>query len=374
MTKSLLLRIMGCFLLLNLFSTVSIIAEEKETEETEETAEEIEKKKEEEEKKKEKLAELKAQFDYSFDDISDKLVIISCKSDSGRSAGSGFIAKMNGRTYLVTNQHVIMGAETISMKTASGERLTPKSVELSRTRDIARILIDDRDAFTISEKFAYGIPMGVFGNSEGAGVATELYGEVTGLGTDLVEVTAEFVSGNSGSPVLDQNQNVIGIASYVKVSWIPPSKKEKDDQSEAEKEKAKSKTRRFCYRLTDLEWQRVKWKSYNNKYGKIYCNADATTTSIFNIISAMGQGSSQIPITESMPSDLQVWVKKYNNRKTSFESNIEDLSELCLARSRQIRLFATQDKLTGFLASELTNSYLALEYAGRVFENYADTH
>ena len=207
----------------------------------EQTAEEEQAQKEAEEQKKAEQAEIKAQFPYSFDDVSDKLVLIECKGRHGDWSGSGFVAEMNGKTYIFTNQHIVLGADTISFKTAAGEVLRPRAVELSATRDIARLLLQDHEALTISDNLSMGAPLAVFGNSEGGGVATELYGKVTGVGADLVEVSADFVSGNSGSPVLNLDKEVIGIASYVRYS--APSKMKEGTQFE-------NKVRRFCYRLT----------------------------------------------------------------------------------------------------------------------------
>ncbi len=42
--------------------------------------------------------EIKEHFDFSFNDIADKLVTISCTTDQGRSSGSGFIATLDGKT------------------------------------------------------------------------------------------------------------------------------------------------------------------------------------------------------------------------------------------------------------------------------------
>ncbi|HSR88692.1 MAG TPA: hypothetical protein VLL07_07030, partial [Pontiella sp.] len=47
-------------------------------------------------------AEIKAQFTYAFDDVCDNLVIIECKGEHGAWSGSGFIAAMDGKTYIFT--------------------------------------------------------------------------------------------------------------------------------------------------------------------------------------------------------------------------------------------------------------------------------
>jgi hypothetical protein len=329
-------------------------------------------------------------FSYTFDDISDKLVIITCRRGTERSAGSGFIAKMDGRTYLLTNQHVIMGAETIRLKTAAGTELSPLQVELSKTRDIARILIEDRDGFEVNRKFALGIPIGVFGNSEGAGVATELFGEVTDFGADLVEVTAEFVSGNSGSPVLDRDRQVIGIASYVRVHWEPSDDDENtaaDEGEEGEKEDGlQSKTRRFCYRLTDVEWQPVNWKDYNNRYGKLYFNSKELYDNVFAILGLWANAPLEKIPEEDMAYDLAEWVKKHNDiigrveRRgykqraflNAYSDSLEMLSDTCRARSRRTRMFSSQRELTGYLREQFENHSDALEYASLWIQSIAD--
>ena len=79
----------------------------------------------EEEDQQAEEAEIKAQFSYTFDDVYDKLVIIECKGQHGEWSGSGFVAAMDGKTYLFTNQHIVLGADTISFKTAKGEVLRP---------------------------------------------------------------------------------------------------------------------------------------------------------------------------------------------------------------------------------------------------------
>ncbi|MDF7798953.1 serine protease [Pontiellaceae bacterium B1224] len=338
--------------------------------------------------------ELKTEFNYTFNDISDKLIIITCKSDRGRSSGSGFIAKMDGKTYLFTNQHVIMGADSIRLKTAEGETIIPAgTIELSIKRDIARIALKEREAFEITSKFSLGSPLGVFGNSEGAGVATELFGEVTGLGTDLVEVNAEFVSGNSGSPVLDVRKNVIGIASFVRVTWEPPKNDDNEDSSSESDEDSEeegdfeSKTRRFCYRLDDLEWQPVKWKEYNKKYGKLYRNSEALAESVFDIINVWsGSPLKSIPENDDMARDLATWVKKHNDiiaryerRKytqnsflNAYSGSLEILSKTCHDRSRRIAMFSKQRELSGFLRSGFENNAYSLDYAGYYIQAIAD--
>ena len=61
-----------------------------------------------------------------------------------------------------------------------------------------------------------GDPIHVFGNSDGAGVATALHGKIRAVAANRIDVSADFVSGNSGSPIVDAKYNLLAVASFVK--------------------------------------------------------------------------------------------------------------------------------------------------------------
>lgn len=258
-----------------------------------------------EKKAKEEEAKYREMIPYSFNDVSENLVIIECKTSIGTMVGSGFVAEMDGKVYIFTNQHVIMGAESIEFKTVTGKKLKPRGVELSKERDIARLPLAEWDEpLQFTETIDASGAVAVFGNSEGSGVATELYGKVNGIGPELVEVSAQFVSGNSGSPVLNEEMKVIGIASYVKYS---------DTNRMKEGTKFENAVRRFCYRLDGVDWAPVNWRVYNEKYGKPYLSAQGTIDVVFAIINGWYDDPFGRVPTDNLPdSSMNSWARNHN--------------------------------------------------------------
>ena len=333
--------------------------------------------------------EVKQQFEYSFNEVSDKIVTISCIDSLGRSMGSGFIGTQEGKTYLFTNQHVILGADRITFRSSTGEKLRPCSVELSTSRDIARLLLDDdaSDGFRITKKLTKGTPVAIFGNSAGAGVTRELYGEVIDMDADSFEVSAEIISGNSGSPVLNLNREVLGIASYV--HWF-------DDDTDG------SRTRRYCYRLAGNHWKSVNWTRYNAKHGKEYIESKQFTDSIVELAVAWRNAPySRMAAENYSDRRLRNWASHYNGiidnimhlsdkgeatqRKLDLTNNqikaeirnrARLLALLCTTSADQMNKLSKQRDLTGFLREEyewlstrLNALALGIEYFGDDLSN-----
>ena len=318
-------------------------------------------------KKAAETEELRAQFPYSFDDVAGNLVLITCSSPFGDSAGSGFIAKMEGKTYIFTNQHVIMGATRISLQTVDGEDLKPKKIELSAKRDIARLLISDREnAFEITGEINSKMPIAVFGNSEGAGVATELYGTVNGYGANLAEVTAEFVSGNSGSPVLNTNRQVIGIASYVRYSR--PNRTTENTRFE-------DAVRRFCFRLDNVRFGEVKWGYYNKEYGLPYQEDLADVEELFSVIEALFDDPTGGIPEKQTASELRSWAVQHN-RSVSHSGNIrkdvgnsaQSLASICERKARNAEMKLKKRDLTEFLREEYEGIVYSYKYAADLLD------
>ena len=130
-------------------------------------------------------------------------------------------------------------------------------IEVSQDRDVARIEFkEDKPALKLREDAPSVDELAfVYGNSAGGGVITKIVGMVLGVGDKLIEVSSKFVSGNSGSPILDGKGRVVGIATLATLRCDPKDWVKSDTRF--------NDVRRFGTRLNDIEWKSLEWKVYS---------------------------------------------------------------------------------------------------------------
>tara|TARA_Y100000114_G_scaffold154645_1_gene177081 strand:- start:12477 stop:13682 length:1206 start_codon:yes stop_codon:yes gene_type:complete len=149
---------------------------------------------------------------------------------SGEGAGTGIIVSEDG--YVMTNNHVIDGATTVSVIDSEGALYDDVEV-IGRDplNDIAFLKINSTDTFTPAELgnsssirvgqqvVAIGNALGQYSNTVTSGIvsgtgrpvtASSGYGDSESL-TDLIQTDASINSGNSGGPLVNMSGQVIGI-------------------------------------------------------------------------------------------------------------------------------------------------------------------
>jgi len=138
-----------------------------------------------------------------------------------RSLGSGFIIDEDG--FIVTNNHVIKGADKIKVILKDGREFDAEIKGRDPNTDLALIKIDpdkdlpainmgDSDKIKVGEwVVAIGNPFGL-GHTVTAGIISAK-GRVIGAGPydDFLQTDASINPGNSGGPLIDLHGNVVGI-------------------------------------------------------------------------------------------------------------------------------------------------------------------
>jgi serine protease Do len=135
--------------------------------------------------------------------------------------GSGFIISANG--YVVTNNHVVKDARTLSVTLDDGTVLPAKVVGTDPRTDIAVLKIDakkplpfiqlgnSRDVKAGEWVVAMGNPFGL-GGSVTAGIVSAVSRDIgAGPYDQFIQVDAPINQGNSGGPLFTQDGKVIGM-------------------------------------------------------------------------------------------------------------------------------------------------------------------
>lgn len=142
-----------------------------------------------------------------------------------QSSGSGMIISKDG--YVLTNNHVVEGAEKLTVMTTSGEEYDATVIGADEVNDVALLKIEgdedfptvsigDSDQIEVGEQVcAIGNPLGELTNTLTVGYVSALDREIsessTGTTINMFQTDCAINSGNSGGPIFDMNGNVVGI-------------------------------------------------------------------------------------------------------------------------------------------------------------------
>ena len=142
---------------------------------------------------------------------------------TGAAAGSGFILSSDG--YILTNQHVIDGANSIKVAMYDGKTYQAKLIGEDASNDIAVLKIDatgltpvtlgNSDTLKVGEDvLAIGNPLGELTFSLTKGAVSALDRSVTlssGVTMNLIQTDCAINSGNSGGALFNLYGEVVGI-------------------------------------------------------------------------------------------------------------------------------------------------------------------
>ena len=165
-------------------------------------------------------------------DVSASVVSIQTVLSNGTAKGSGAIVDTEG--HIVTNNHVISGAQQIQVTLSNGQIYSAQVVGTDTTTDLAVIKLDNPPSdlkaveFADSDKLAVGESVMAIGNPLGyddtatTGIVSALNRPVTvtddsgsDIVTNAVQIDAAINPGNSGGPTFNAAGQVIGINSSI---------------------------------------------------------------------------------------------------------------------------------------------------------------
>ncbi len=138
--------------------------------------------------------------------------------------GSGFIVSPDG--VILTNAHVVDGADTVTVKLTDKREFTAKVVGVDKTTDVAVLKIDATDLPTLpigrtettrvgEWVLAIGSPFG-FENSVTAGIVSAKSRSLPDEGyVPFIQTDVAINPGNSGGPLLNLKGEVVGINSQI---------------------------------------------------------------------------------------------------------------------------------------------------------------
>jgi putative serine protease PepD len=169
-----------------------------------------------------------------YDRAAKSVVEIAASGSSGLSSqsgaqGSGFV--FDGDGHIVTNQHVVAGASSISISFWNGVEREATLVGTDPSTDLAVVRVNapgsllftlplaDSSAVRVGDPvLAFGSPFGLEGTVT-SGIVSALHREMTAPNnftiTDTIQTDAAINHGNSGGPLLDRHGRVIGVNAQI---------------------------------------------------------------------------------------------------------------------------------------------------------------
>lgn len=296
----------------------------------------------------------------------------------GRESGSGFLLKDTSGVWMVSNCHVVRQSGEIKfagMRDDSRVYTLPETIEVAANRDAVRFKTEESAGFMLTGSNSFDETVFAFGNSDGLGVITKSEGKIVGKGRGEIEVTCEIIPGNSGGPVINTRDEVVGIATFGVTTYSAKIAAELSGKvSAAERERLVEKikdrygtryteTRRFAVPVYDADWQPVDldlFKQESVQYGKIDDRYERFNDAVITVFRCRSISSGSDDLF------ARGWVRKYNQELNEYGYYDSDSGRYYLRSGRQ----ESFDRAYGRWIKSLSE---ASEYLAKEFRTQADT-
>ena len=161
--------------------------------------------------------------------ISSESTPLGGEEEQARGQGSGFVYDAEG--HIVTNQHVVDGADTVSVRFSDGSTYDGTVVGSDPSTDLAVVKVDapanvleqlavgKSDDLTVGEPVvALGSPFGLEGTVT-SGIVSALHRQMTAPNNftinDSIQTDAAINHGNSGGPLVNGAGEVVGVNAQI---------------------------------------------------------------------------------------------------------------------------------------------------------------
>jgi len=156
--------------------------------------------------------------------------LIPSAPQTSEALGSGFVIDKAG--HIVTNYHVVQGAQKVLVSFSGKDQLHATVVGTDPSTDTAVLKIDQHggalnplelgnsDAVRVGDTvYAIGNPFGLYTRTLTAGIVSAVQRQITAPNSlsidNVIQTDAAINHGNSGGPLLDSEGRVIGVTSQI---------------------------------------------------------------------------------------------------------------------------------------------------------------
>jgi S1-C subfamily serine protease len=265
--------------------------------------------------------------------------IIFIEGDKG--TATGFITKIRGVSFVVTNLHVLGENKKITLTNLRGEVIPVLGIYGAVGVDVAILKIaKGESALRLAEDMMTAVKIGdkvvVVGNRQGGGVATQVAGQILGVGPSRVEVSANFEPGNSGSPIFSSSANaVIGVATYAQTRNVTVEDGPGYAPGRAGGASPLVEKRWFGYRLDGItKWEAidlVKWHAQGERIDKFRETSEALVAVIRGRF-------------RDIPTESRIWavVEDFDVRRRRVGDNSQGVANEVKTMFRTLRAMADE--------------------------------
>lgn len=165
---------------------------------------------------------------FNKNNINDSVVYIECIDEVSIRSGTGFVYKVvGGKNYIVTSYHVIEGYNDIYVYNSDKKKIKASVLNYDEYTDIAILIVEDKldleevivgDSSNIKEEDkVYAIGAFDLENIKSKGKIIYTEKEITidtthgSSNLNVIELDIDVTYGNSGGPLLNENNEVIGM-------------------------------------------------------------------------------------------------------------------------------------------------------------------